>query len=93
MFFAMATFLGFLGLYIPSFYIQIYAAEHSVRENLVVYLLAIMNSGGVLGRIVCIHVQEVAGCNLLISFRSLGVLRIGSALSTRSYSPEVHALC
>ncbi|KAJ4334815.1 hypothetical protein N0V95_009073 [Ascochyta clinopodiicola] len=46
-------FFGFMGLYMPFFYAQVYALEkHLTNENLAFYLLAIMNSTSVFGRIV-----------------------------------------
>ncbi|KAH7138956.1 major facilitator superfamily domain-containing protein [Dendryphion nanum] len=46
-------FIGFIGLYMPFFYAQVYAIqEHITSENLAFYLLAIMNSTSVFGRII-----------------------------------------
>ncbi|KAJ4382023.1 hypothetical protein N0V86_002349 [Didymella sp. IMI 355093] len=46
-------FCGFMGLYMPFFYAQLYALErHLTNENLAFYLLAIMNSTSVFGRII-----------------------------------------
>ena len=46
-------FLGFMGLYMPFFYAQVYAIqEHITNESLAFYLLAVMNSTSVFGRIV-----------------------------------------
>lgn len=46
-------FIGFIGLYMPFFYAQVYAIdEHITNENLAFYLLAIMNSTSVFGRII-----------------------------------------
>ncbi|KAH9871852.1 hypothetical protein J1614_006110, partial [Plenodomus biglobosus] len=46
-------FCGFMGLYMPFFYAQLYALQrHITNENLAFYLLAIMNSTSVFGRIV-----------------------------------------
>jgi MFS family permease len=42
---------GFMGLYMPFFYAQVYALERGITgENLAFYLLAIMNSTSVFGR-------------------------------------------
>jgi len=46
--FAFAAFFGFLDLYIPLFYIQIFAIEQQIlsqRQELAFYLLAILNTG------------------------------------------------
>ena len=43
-------FLGFMGLYMPFFYAQVYALQrHITDENLAFYLLAVMNSTSVFG--------------------------------------------
>ena len=55
--FGIAEFLGFMGLYIPFFYVQIYALERAiVDEDLGFYLLALLNAGSFFGRIVSAHV-------------------------------------
>ncbi|KNG49712.1 MFS general substrate transporter [Stemphylium lycopersici] len=46
-------FLGFMGLYMPFFYVQVYAVEAKITTGtLVFYLLPIMNGTSVIGRIV-----------------------------------------
>lgn len=46
-------FIGFMGLYMPFFYAQLYALQNKItNENLAFYLIAIMNSTSVFGRIV-----------------------------------------
>ena len=46
-------FFGFMGLYMPFFFAQVYALQkHITNENLAFYLLAIMNSTSVFGRII-----------------------------------------
>jgi MFS family permease len=45
-------FFGFMGLYMPFFYSQVYALqEHITSESLAFYLLAVMNSTSMFGRI------------------------------------------
>ena len=51
--FSMAELFGFMGLYVPFFYIQIYALEKTnIDENLAFYLLTFLNTGSFFGRIV-----------------------------------------
>ena len=51
--FAISTLFGFLGLYIPFFYVQIYSIEKTiVDENFAFYLLPFLNAGSFFGRIV-----------------------------------------
>jgi predicted MFS family arabinose efflux permease len=50
--FAIASFAGFLGLYVPFFYIQQYSSSFArVNEDLAFYTLVILNAGSVAGRI------------------------------------------
>lgn len=51
--FACAVFLGFLGLYIPFFYVQLYSIEHAIVDtSLVFYLVPLLNAGSLFGRVV-----------------------------------------
>lgn len=50
---AVGMFLGFMGLYIPFFYIQTFSIEKNIVTNdLVFYLLPLLNTGSFFGRIV-----------------------------------------
>jgi predicted MFS family arabinose efflux permease len=50
--FALASFAGFLGLYVPFFYIQQYSSSFAgVNDDLAFYTLVILNAGSVFGRI------------------------------------------
>lgn len=50
--FSIAMFLGFAGLYIPIFYIIVYAQRHAnVESDMSFYLLSILNAASVFGRI------------------------------------------
>jgi predicted MFS family arabinose efflux permease len=51
--FVLGSFLSFQGLFIPFFYMQFYAIDkHITNDNLAFYLLSILNSASVFGRIV-----------------------------------------
>lgn len=51
--FSTAMFFGFMGLYVPFFYIQIYALESTyIDKNLAFYLPVLLNTGSFFGRIV-----------------------------------------
>jgi hypothetical protein len=51
--FAASFFMGYVGLYIPFFYIQLYCADKSiVTGEFNFYLLPIMNASGFFGRLV-----------------------------------------
>lgn len=51
--FALAIFFGFLGFYVPFCYVQQYSIDKlDMGEYLAFYLLAILNAGAFLGRIV-----------------------------------------
>ncbi len=50
---SVAEFFGFMGLYIPFFYVQLYAIEKTdIDEHLAFYLLTLLNAGSLFGRIV-----------------------------------------
>ncbi|KAH8886516.1 MFS general substrate transporter [Thozetella sp. PMI_491] len=51
--FSIGLFLAFAGLYVPIFYIIIYAQKHAgVSEDLSFYLLALLNAASAFGRII-----------------------------------------
>jgi hypothetical protein len=51
--FAVSFFMGYVGLYIPFFYIQLYCSEKSIiTGEFNFYLLPIMNASGFFGRLV-----------------------------------------
>lgn len=52
MIFSVAMFFGFTGLYIPFFYIQTYGLSHYMDSDLAFYLISILNSASVFGRII-----------------------------------------
>lgn len=52
-FFVAGSFIGFLGLYTPFFYIQSYAIQTGITDpNLAFYLLAILNAASTFGRVI-----------------------------------------
>jgi MFS family permease len=63
--FCLFVFLIFMGLYIPSFYIQSYG-RRSIQGTLGNYLLPMMNLASVIGRIVCLSFHILIVLNLLI---------------------------
>ena len=51
--YAFALFVGYAGMYIPYFYIQLYCIEKDIiTSELNLYLLPIINAAGFFGRIV-----------------------------------------
>lgn len=51
--FSLASFVGFVGLYVPFFYISTYARDVSgLQETLSFYMLPIMSAGSIAGRII-----------------------------------------
>jgi len=62
MLFVIGGFVGFMGLYTVFFYVQFYAiTKHITNENLAFYLLSILNSSSVFGRILPNFVADKAG--------------------------------
>lgn len=70
MFFSFGFFLIFIGLYIPFFYMPLYAAERvHTSENLGFYLLAILNASSIFGRIIPNILADCLGAmNVLTPF-------------------------
>lgn len=60
---AFSSFFGFLGLYIPFFYVQLYSIEHDIVDaDLVFYLLPLLNAGSFFGRLVSnpgLHICQI----------------------------------
>lgn len=55
-------FVGFMGLYMPFFYAQVYAIQDQItNEDLAFYLLPIMNSTSVFGRIIPNFIADKLG--------------------------------
>lgn len=53
LFFVISVFVGFMGLYLPFFYVQSFAIEKKITDsNLGFYILAIMNATSAFGRII-----------------------------------------
>lgn len=51
-FFSLAVFLGFMGLYVPIYYISTYAiGKIGMDENLGFYMVPILNAGSIVGRL------------------------------------------
>lgn len=60
--FALASFTGFMGLYIPFFYIQQYTTHYAGADSdLAFYTLAILNAGSVIGRVVPGFIADQVG--------------------------------
>ncbi|BFZ59654.1 hypothetical protein YB2330_000668 [Saitoella coloradoensis] len=67
MLFVVGAFLVLWGLYLPFFYLEAYAIEHGVDENLAFYLLSILNAASMFGRTLPNFVADKIGClNVLI---------------------------
>lgn len=51
--FGVAEFFGYMGVYIPFFYVQLYASEKAtVSDSFAMYLIVLLNTGSFFGRIV-----------------------------------------
>ena len=62
MLFLIGGFLGFMGLYTPFFYVQSYAIGEGITDReLGFYLLSILNSASIFGRIVPNFVADKTG--------------------------------
>lgn len=57
--FAVALFIGYIGMYIPYFYIQLYCVEQGIiTGSLNFYLLPIINATGFFGRVVSCNLEK-----------------------------------
>jgi predicted MFS family arabinose efflux permease len=60
--FTLGFFFGFMGLYMPFFYAQVYAIDrHITNPDLAFYLLSVMNSTSVFGRIIPNYLADILG--------------------------------
>lgn len=66
--FACSAFFGFLGIYIPFFYVQLYALQQGiVNSDFVFYLLPLLNTGSLFGRLVGNHGRLQAYNQIILS--------------------------
>ena len=57
--FAIALFVGYIGMYVPYFYIQLYCVEQGIiTGDLNFYLLPTINASGFFGRIVSVPLSR-----------------------------------
>lgn len=60
--FCLASFIGFIGLYIPFFYISEFAsAKDGLGDTLAFYMLPILSSGSIVGRILPSFIADYVG--------------------------------
>ncbi|KAF1953320.1 MFS general substrate transporter [Byssothecium circinans] len=60
--YALALFVGYIGMYVPFFYIQLYCSETSIiTGELNLYLLPIINTAGFFGRLALGHLADRIG--------------------------------
>ena len=73
------TMFGFVGLYIPIFYIQVYALAREISENYAFYLIPILNAGQFFGRILPnLFAHKVGIMNMIVlDTFAAGVLGFG----------------
>jgi predicted MFS family arabinose efflux permease len=66
--FSIAEFFGFMGMYIPFFYMQSFAIEKGIMDSrLAFYMLAVLNAASVFGRIIPNFLADKLGpLNMLI---------------------------
>ncbi|TVY42019.1 Aspyridones efflux protein [Lachnellula subtilissima] len=60
--FSLGEFFGFMGMYIPFYYVTSYSIEHNIaNENISFYLLTFLNVGSIFGRIVPNFFADITG--------------------------------
>ncbi|KAH9920355.1 major facilitator superfamily domain-containing protein [Fomitopsis serialis] len=61
------AFLTSLGIYVPLFYLQLFAVDHGVSSHITTYSLAILNAGSTLGRLLPTFLADKVGVyNMLV---------------------------
>ncbi|KAM5539789.1 hypothetical protein V8D89_006602 [Ganoderma adspersum] len=64
---AVGAFCTNLGLFVPFFYLQLFAETHGVNKTVTTYILAILNAGSTIGRTLPVTLADKLGVyNLLI---------------------------
>lgn len=91
MLFALGGLIGFLGLYTPFFYGQYYAIQtHVTNENLAFYLLSILNSASVFGRIIPNFMADYVGpMNMIVPCVLISGVLILCLVAIKSVGPIV----
>jgi len=86
MYFSTGSLISFIGLYTPFFYGQYYAIQkHLANENLAFYLLAILNSGSIFGRIIPNFIADRTGpLNMMIPCLLAAAILIFCIISVKS---------
>ncbi|KAF7929185.1 uncharacterized protein EAE98_005104 [Botrytis deweyae] len=74
--FCLGTFFGFMGIYVPFYYVQLYALEIChMNENFSFYLLAIINGSSTIGRIVPnFYADKTGPLNMQIPFTFIAAI-------------------
>ncbi|TBU39592.1 MFS general substrate transporter [Dichomitus squalens] len=60
-----------LGLFVPFFYLQLFAADHGVNATITTYILAILNAGSTLGRVLPVALANQLGVYNMLLFSIL----------------------
>lgn len=86
-------FIGFMGLYMPFFYAQVYAlTEHITDANMSFYLLSILNSASIVGRILPNYIADHLGpFNVVVPCAAISAL-LCFCLMTATSAPRIIAL-
>ncbi|KAG0646092.1 Aspyridones efflux apdF [Hyphodiscus hymeniophilus] len=85
-FFTLSIFFGFMGLYIPFFYVQSYAIQEKITSpDLAFYMLSILNASSIFGRIIPNFIADKTGplnviipCTLATSVLGFGWVGVRS---------------
>ncbi|CAE6478640.1 unnamed protein product [Rhizoctonia solani] len=79
------AFLVMLGLFLPIFYIQLFAVVHGIDETLAFYSLAILNAASIFGRTIPNFIADKLGpLNLLIPCSAISGTLIFAMLGIKS---------
>lgn len=77
MIFAASVFISMIGFYIPWFFVNTYGrTTHIVSEHLASYLVAILNAGSVIGRIILCWIADRVGAINVFLFCSVATVAL-----------------
>lgn len=83
-FFAFGGFFGFIGMYLPLYYISVFAIAHGMSPRLAFYLIPILNAGSIFGRIL----PNVSGCHASTLLKVLILMGACEVRGRQDGSPE-----
>lgn len=76
-----------IGLFVPNFYIVTYATANGVSPRVAFYVLAVLNAGGIFGRVIPSYLSDACG-----RFNVLALSAFAAGLATLVFWPFAHGI-